>query len=70
MSMGAKAWFYLREYAPELIAGVLVSGTLLQRLGQKKGMQTVYAAALVLLFLASVAYVVKGSYSPFIYLNF
>ncbi len=70
VSMGAKAWFYLREYAPELIAGVLVSGTLLQRLGQKKGMQTVYAAALVLLFLASVAYVVKGSYSPFIYLNF
>lgn len=70
VSVGAKAWFYLREYAPELIAGVLVSGTLLQRLGQKKGMQTVYAAALVLLFLASVAYVVKGSYSPFIYLNF
>ncbi len=67
---------YSRQYAVYLLAGALfatpaakLAGERIQEKGPKL-LGVVYAAGLTALFIASVSFLVKGSYNPFIYFNF
>lgn len=67
---------YSRQYAVYLLAGALFATPAAKLAGeriQEKGPKVlgfVYALGLTALFIASVSFLVKGSYNPFIYFNF
>ena len=71
---------YARQYAVYLFAGVLLATPAAKLAGERiqqkaRGFSgavcgAIYAAGLMALFIASVSFLVKGSYNPFIYFNF
>ena len=65
---------YSRQYAVYLLAGALFATPAAKLAGERikwpKIAGVVYAAGLTALFIASVSFLVKGSYNPFIYFNF
>ena len=68
--------FYLRENWSVLLAAVLFSAPTARWVGERaKSRRSLlldlgYAGALLLVFLVSASYLVKGTYNPFIYFNF
>lgn len=73
----ANALFWLREQGVFLVAGLLffmpIVSTLRGKLSGKRAaslMEGAAACVLLLLFFVAVAYIIKGSYNPFIYFNF
>ncbi len=65
---------YVRQYAAYLIAGTVLATPVLAKLRDKIGKHVItdliYAGCLTALFIASISFLVKGSYNPFIYFNF
>ncbi len=67
--------FFLDNYKFYLIAGILTSFPILPKLREKitkgkKVYETVAAIALLVTFIISLTFTIKGSYNPFIYFNF
>lgn len=68
---GVSAVYYLRNYAVPLAIGILFASTLPQNLYRRfKDKKLLQGVLLSVLFIACVAYMVAGSYSPFLYFNF
>lgn len=70
-----KTLFFLDNYKFYLIAGVLASLPILPKLREKitkgkKLYEAVAAVALLVTFIISLTFTVKGAYNPFIYFNF
>ena len=70
-----KTLFFLDNYKFYLIAGVLASFPILPKLREKitkgkKVYEAVAAVALLVTFIISLTFTVKGAYNPFIYFNF
>lgn len=64
-------WMYFWEMKFELLACVLLSFISVPRnIKCNKWVQKIWNTILLLLFYISVSYLVKGSYSPFLYFNF
>lgn len=73
-------WFLLREYAVYLVLGILLSFPVARKCNQLlsapqingvgKCMTALYPAAMMILFVLCVSYLVRGGYNPFIYFNF
>ena len=72
-------WYYVDNYLVYLIAAAVLALPVAPWLRNKVDAlqktpravcNTVYAAGLIVLFLVAIAFVVKGSYNPFIYFNF
>lgn len=65
---------YIRQYAVYIGTGILFSmpvGKLVRKKLQNNWFtEIVYMAGLIVLFMVSVSFIVKGSYNPFIYFNF
>lgn len=68
------AAFYLAENWTVLILGAIVSIPLIRTLSEKvlpaKLVECVRPLVVFMIFLASISFIVKGSYNPFIYFNF
>lgn len=68
------ALFYLKENAVCFILAALCSTPLIKKISNKYSSNKLYQALstviLILIFLLSVVYIVKGTYNPFIYFNF
>lgn len=74
------AWMFVKEYGIFFGAAILFSIPIAPRMNQLllerkipilgKCMEWLYPAALMLLFMISITYMIKGSYNPFIYFNF
>ena len=77
-SAGAADWSYflwfLRQYGVELVAGILASTTLLQRLVApwkgRRGGQLAWTAWLLAIFALSLLTLASSSFNPFIYFRF
>ena len=64
-------WMYFWELKFELLACTLLSFTRLSDRTKNSALfQSARAAALLVLFVVSVSYLVKGTFSPFLYFNF
>lgn len=65
---------YIRQYAVYFGFGILFSMPVAKIIGKKVKQNfitdLIYAAAMVILFVVAVSFIVKGSYNPFIYFNF
>lgn len=65
---------YIRQYAVYLVFGIIFSmpAAKIIRTKIKQSLLTdiIYAAIMIMLFVVSVSFIVKGSYNPFIYFNF
>ena len=65
---------YIRQYSTYLTAGIVFSTPVAKWVGDHMKRTVVsdliYSACLAALFIASVSFLVKGSYNPFIYFNF
>ena len=65
------AALWLRESAWCLAAGLLFAFPIAKKASSSKGIFSVlYPIALIVVFILSVSYLVKGGYNPFIYFNF
>lgn len=63
---------YFKEYFAELITGVILAFTVIP-MQQEKGEKTwggIMGTLLYVCFIAAISYLIKGTYSPFIYFNF
>lgn len=68
---GVSAFYYLRNYAGPLIIAILFSTSLPQTVYNKvKHIVWVRGIILAVLMVACIAYMVAGTYSPFLYFNF
>ncbi|MBQ8576186.1 MAG: MBOAT family protein [Clostridia bacterium] len=70
-----KALFFLDNYKFYLVAGLLASFPIIPKLKEKiKVNETVYSVvatvAVLVMFIISLTFTIKGSYNPFIYFNF
>ena len=65
-------WLYLSEFRFELIIGILLSIPCSYRIicKIKEHIPVLYYISEYLLFFISISYLMKGTYSPFIYFNF
>ena len=64
-------WMYFWEMKYELLACALLSFTSLSdRIKNSTWYQSIRAIVLLILFAVSVSYLVKGTFSPFLYFNF
>lgn len=64
---------YISEYGLFLVLGILFSTNLINRISSRFDNRFKYylsTLSLILIFLISIMYLVKGSYNPFIYFNF
>ena len=70
----AETWYYLRSYAVLFVLGILGSTPLVRNkaaaLGKTKIGAVLEPVALALLLLVCTAYLVDGSFSPFLYFRF
>lgn len=68
---GVPALYYARNYIGPLLLGILFSTTIPQKLYDKVKHNTlIRGGILALLLFASIAYMVAGGFSPFLYFNF
>ena len=75
ISADNSALFYLKENVFGFVLALLASTPVFRKLYEKylsesKGGQVFVAVSLIIIFLLSVIYIVKGTYNPFIYFNF
>ena len=69
------ALFYLKENVFGFVLALLASTPVFRKLYEKylsesKSGQVLVAVSLIIIFLLSIIYIVKGTYNPFIYFNF
>lgn len=71
----AKATLYLKENVFFFIGAIICSTPLIKKVNSKikhkgKVYDVIYIVGMLLIFIISISYIVKGSYNPFIYFNF
>lgn len=66
------AMLYVHTFRVELVLGMFLSVPLIPKLISYKPnyLKVIYDILMMFLFFVSISYVVKGTYSPFIYFNF
>lgn len=66
------ALLYLHTFRVELLLGVMLSVPIIPKLisYKPKYLKFIYDVIMMFLFFVSISYIVKGTYSPFIYFNF
>ena len=65
---------YIRQFSPYLVAGCVFSTPIMAKIEERMNNKVIYCITevivVLLLLIISISFIVKGSYSPFIYFNF